>query len=211
MRLSMKATRKILVGSAIALLALAGLAVLLLALGLGLANTPWGRHAIESATARWTGGQVLVVGLAGQFPDDLRAARLEVRDDQGSWASAQEIHVQWSPAQLLHNAIHLDLIQAASVQIARAPLPRASAQERSAGDLVRLDIGRIELARVAIGSPARPPTCRCKAPCASTGRCRAPSTCACCAPTRPAPTQSKGGSTRPRCRPTSSSRSQRMV
>jgi translocation and assembly module TamB len=153
MRTPPKALRAALVGSAVALLALAVAVVLLAALGLQLAGTSWGRLAIESAIERLTGGSVVVVGLAGSFPDELRAARLELRDDQGAWASAEDVHVLWSSVQLLHKTVHLDLVQAARVQVARVPRSRRASHDPDSGGPPRIDVARIDLERVELGAP----------------------------------------------------------
>jgi translocation and assembly module TamB len=151
MRIPLQPRYRIAISSAFALLALAAVATLLAALALFLANTPWGRQAIENATARLSDGAVIVVGLAGNFPEDLRAARVELRDNQGTWLVADDVQVRWSPAQLLHNAVRLDLVQAARVQFARTPVARAARPDRASIGLPRIDVERIGLARVELG------------------------------------------------------------
>jgi autotransporter translocation and assembly factor TamB len=44
-----------------------------------------GRHWIEAATARWSGGKVTIAGLSGRLPVQLDLAHLELRDPQGLW------------------------------------------------------------------------------------------------------------------------------
>jgi translocation and assembly module TamB len=148
-----KAGYRIALSAVTAGLALAVAAVLLPAGSLVLANTSWGRQAIERLTARLSGGEIRITGLAGHVPDDLRADRLELRDGQGLWLAANDVHVQWSPAQLLHEAIHLELVEAASVQFARLPRAHAPPRDGASAGPPRIDIERIALPRVDIGAP----------------------------------------------------------
>jgi len=152
MPFSMKPRRRSASIPAFALLAALILA-LLVVLVLGAANAPWGRRAIEGAVARLTGEQVLIVGLAGNFPDELRAVHLELRDDRGTWLTADDVHVIWSPRQLLHDVIHLDLVEALRVQIARERHAGSPAREGAYAGLPRVAADRIALARVELGAP----------------------------------------------------------
>ena len=153
MRIPMKPGRRIAKVAVMALLAALVSALLLVVLVVGAGNTPWGRRAIEGATARLTGGDVLIVGLAGHFPDDLHAARLDLQDDQGTWLTAEDVHVVWSPAQLLRNVIHLDLVEASGVKIARARHRRSPAGEVASEEMPRIAADRIALPHVEIGAP----------------------------------------------------------
>ena len=47
------------------------------------ANTDPGRRFIEQQTASLTGGMVRIQGLAGRFPDALRAEQIQVSDAKG--------------------------------------------------------------------------------------------------------------------------------
>ena len=66
----------------IVLLALPVLAVIVILIG---ANTGPGRRLIETETASLTGGVVRIEGLAGRFPDALRAEQIQVSDANGAW------------------------------------------------------------------------------------------------------------------------------
>jgi len=49
--------------------------VALIALIFVLANMDWGRRVLERTTAQLSGGQVVLTGVSGHFPDDLRIDR----------------------------------------------------------------------------------------------------------------------------------------
>src|ERR1019366_6416715 len=114
----MRRRHRLLIAAAALLL---GLPLLLCAVLLLLANTDRGRRMIESTTERLTGGTVLLQGLAGRFPDQLRLARLQLRDPQGVWLQADDVQLDWTPLPLLHRHVRAALLQAARVAIERAP------------------------------------------------------------------------------------------
>jgi translocation and assembly module TamB len=89
---------RMLIGAAAVLLSLP---ILLCAALLVLANTDRGRRLIEHYTEQLTDGQVLLQGLAGRFPDRLRLARLELRDPQGLWLTAEQVQLNWWPLPLI--------------------------------------------------------------------------------------------------------------
>src|ERR1043166_7356367 len=61
------------------------------ALVVALGNTDPGRRALERALERASGGQIALEGLAGRFPDQLRVARIEMRDREGTWGVASDL------------------------------------------------------------------------------------------------------------------------
>src|ERR1700733_5042343 len=109
---------RMLIGAAAVLLSLP---ILLCAALLVLANTDRGRRAIEHYTEQLSGGQVLLQGLAGRFPDQLRLARLELRDPQGLWLTAEQVQLNWWPLPLIRRHVRADLLQVARIAIDRAP------------------------------------------------------------------------------------------
>src|ERR1700691_3322800 len=103
-------TRKyrMLIGAAAVLLSLP---ILLCAALLVLANTDRGRRSIEHYTEQLTEGGVLLQGLAGRFPDRLRLARLELRDPQGLWLTAEQVQLNWSPVPPIPRPRRADRLQ----------------------------------------------------------------------------------------------------
>jgi translocation and assembly module TamB len=117
-------------------------------------NTDPGRRLVERLTVRLSGGHVIVSGLAGDFPSDLRAGRVELWDAQGPWLMATDITLRSSPGQLLRRHAQVALLSAGYVGLARAPA--ASAPARGQTDrrpfLRRLDVDSLQIARFEIGA-----------------------------------------------------------
>jgi translocation and assembly module TamB len=143
---------RMLIGAAAVLLSLP---ILLCAALLVLANTDRGRRAIEHYTDQLTGGQVLLQGLAGRFPDRLRLARLELRDPQGLWLTAEHVQLNWSPLPLIRRHGRADLLQVARLAIDRAPAypPRNPPSPSSGLWLHRLRVDRLDVQRLELGAP----------------------------------------------------------
>jgi translocation and assembly module TamB len=138
--------------------AVLALPIVLCAALLLLGNTDRGRRLIEHSTERLSGGAVLLQGLAGRFPDRLRLARLELRDPQGAWLTAEELQLNWSPLPLLRRHAQVALLLASSVAVARAPAyPQRSPPSKPGGlwlralRVERLDVQRLELGASLVG------------------------------------------------------------
>ena len=102
------------------------LPVVLITLVVAVASTDWGRRALELATARLSGGQVVLTGMSGRFPDDLRIAHIEVRDGETLWLSADDVALQWSPSGLARKLLQVQLLHAGGgVVAASRTSPRA--------------------------------------------------------------------------------------
>ncbi|HEX2788956.1 MAG TPA: translocation/assembly module TamB domain-containing protein [Steroidobacteraceae bacterium] len=119
------------------------------------ANTDRGRRLIESSTARLTHGGVVLQGLAGRFPDQLRLARLQLSDPQGQWLEADELQLNWWPLPLIRRHARVDLLQAARVHIERAPdYPARNPPSPSSGLwLRRLRVDKLDIQRLELGAP----------------------------------------------------------
>jgi len=130
---------------------LAGIPALLL-IGVYLtANTATGRGWIEQLTARLTHGDVLLIGLGGQFPQRLELRRLEVRDPQGLWLAIDQIELQWSPLRLLSNRVQAAVLSAAEVRMERAPAYPRDPNPKPRRHWPRVELDRLDLARVELG------------------------------------------------------------
>lgn len=132
-----------------------GLVLLLLALALVAANTPSGRAFIESRVEGLTGGEVRVSGLAGRFPDALRAGRIELHDGTGLWLAIDELRLDWKPSRLLVGSAGIDRLEAARIAMNRLPASTpAEPGEGSGFSLpVRVDLGSLRVARIDLGAP----------------------------------------------------------
>ncbi len=151
----MRRARKIGVWLVALLLGVPALLAAVLLIGL---NIGPGRVAAEQLIGRLTGGQVVIEGLHGRFPDRLRLAHLEVRDAQGAWLVADGVVLDWSPLALARQRAKVDLLQAARVQVPRlpvvAPAPAGPAADSKPFTLpVQVVARRIRVDRLEVGAP----------------------------------------------------------
>jgi translocation and assembly module TamB len=126
------------------------------------ANTGPGEHLIETETASLTGGQVILTGLSGRFPDALRLAHLELRDAKGPWLTLDNLVLNWSPAALVRGDAHITLLQAARIAVPRLPTPAAKPHQQTTQTgfnlPVKIDLDALHVARLDLGAPiARKP------------------------------------------------------
>jgi translocation and assembly module TamB len=134
---------------------LLGLPVLLCAALMVIGNTDAGRRLIERTTERLTGGEVLLQGLAGRFPDQLSLSHLRLKDPQGPWLTVDDLRLDWSPLPLLRRHARIALLQAARVAVQRAPAypPRLPPRPSSELWLHRLRVDRLDVQRLELGAP----------------------------------------------------------
>jgi len=139
------------------LAALAGLPALGLAVLLAFANSQAGRDWIARTAAEATAGEVKLAGLAGRFPDNLRLARLELRDKDGPWLAIDHLDLDWSPSGLLGGEVAVNRLEAGRIALDRLPPSPASAEPSGEFSLplaVRLDslrVARLDLAEAVVG------------------------------------------------------------
>jgi translocation and assembly module TamB len=115
-----------------------------------LGNTDSGRRALERALARASGGQIVLEGLAGHFPDRLRVARIELRDREGTWAVASDLRLAWSPRRLLRLEARVARVELAHLALHRFPVageePAAPRRGSSTRLPLRIDIDALRIA-----------------------------------------------------------------
>ena len=130
--------------------AVVGVPLLLVAVILVGGNTGPGRHLIERLTPTLTGGEIRIAGLAGRFPDRLRAAHFELRDKDGAYLTIDGLTFDWSPLQLLHATLLIDRLDATEADFARMPV--ASGSSSSSGLPVRIALQQMQIDRLRIGA-----------------------------------------------------------
>jgi len=130
---------------------------LVIALVVAIANTDAGRRSLERVVARASGGQVLLQGLTGRFPDRLRVGHVELRDSDGTWGVADDLVLDWSPSRLLRLHAHVAQLELARLTLYRLP---AANEERTAPKRkgttrlpVRLDLDALDIAALELGPP----------------------------------------------------------
>ena len=149
----MRRSMKILLWLLGVLLALPVLAVAVVFIAL---NTDPGRRFAERGIAGVTGGQVVVQGLGGRFPDALRLGHLEVHDAQGAWLLADGVVLDWTPRRLLQRVAAVDQLTAARLQLPRLPVLEPSTQPASTEPFklpVRVVVEHLRLDRAELGEP----------------------------------------------------------
>jgi translocation and assembly module TamB len=127
-----------------------GVPLLLVAALLVGGNTDPGRHLIERLTPSLTGGEIRLVGLAGRFPDRLRATRLELADAKGAYLTIDGLTFDWSPTRLLHGVLDIDRLDARAADFARMPV--SSGGKSSTGLPVRVALQEMRIERLQIGA-----------------------------------------------------------
>ena len=124
----------------------------------GFLNTDMGRRAAEGAVEKFSGGMVALSGLSGRFPDALRVARLDVRDAQGVWLTAQDVALDWAPTRLLAHEARIARLAAAKLAVARLPVspPATGSSAPSGAGLtlpVRVVLEAVSVAQLDLGAP----------------------------------------------------------
>ena len=141
-----------------ALAAIVVLPLLAATLFAAIANTDLGRRAIERLVAQASGGQVVLEGLAGRFPDRLRAGRIEMRDRDGTWGVATDLALDWSPSRLLRGEAHVANIEFGRLALDRLPVAddQPNAMPRRGGPArlpVRVGIDALRIATLDLAPP----------------------------------------------------------
>src|ERR1700722_225027 len=135
-----------------------GVPVLLVVLVLFAANTGPGRATIESLVPKLTGDTVRLAGLAGRFPDAVRASLIELRDASGDYATIENATFDWSPLQLLHWQIVINRLAADRIGVLRMPASSSSSSGSTGLPapvvLRELTVGRIDIGAAVAGTAA---------------------------------------------------------
>ena len=115
------------------------------------ANMDWGRRLLERGTTQALGGQLVVSGLSGHFPDDVRLAHMEVRDGDGPWLIAEDLALTWTPSRLARKDVKIERLSAGKVELLRLP-PRSDKESEPFELHGRIDVDRLDVARLEIGA-----------------------------------------------------------
>ncbi len=89
-------------------------------------NTGAGRALVERMTPRLTGGTVRIEGLAGRFPNALRAQRILLVDGGGTWLEVDGAALDWAPTAVVQRRVVIDSLTADKLTMTRPPQPSAS-------------------------------------------------------------------------------------
>jgi translocation and assembly module TamB len=117
-------------------------------------NTGAGARMLERVVASATSGQVVIQGLSGRFPDALRVAHLDIRDQAGSWLTIDDAALDWSPLRLLRGEARIDRLAASRVAVARLPQSLGGTGSSGASSLpVTVSLGALHVARLELAAP----------------------------------------------------------
>jgi translocation and assembly module TamB len=124
-------------------------------------NTGAGRQFAANEIGKLTGGEVKITRLAGHFPKDIRAKRIEVADAKGGWLTLNDVALRWSPLPLLHRELMVEDLKAASIDVARLPVSaKPKPKKKPSKPPIRsavirhIEIGRLNLAKPVAGQAA---------------------------------------------------------
>ena len=136
-----------------ALIALPAMLVLIIFVG---ANTPPGQTLIARLAPRLTGGLITIEGLSGRFPDRLNAARLSLHDDKGTWATVDNLNLDWFPIRLASGDIAVHRLAATKIAVLRSPESSGGSSSglRFAIDIDALHVSRLDIAPAVAGAAA---------------------------------------------------------
>ena len=135
------------------------LPVALVALILIVANIGPGRRLIEHEAASLTGGQVVLTGLSGRFPDALRLAHAELRDTQGAWLSIDDVALDWSPLALIGKTASVQNLTVRHIAVPRLAVADSNAKPAppsKGGGFnlpVTVTVDHLQVDRLDIGAP----------------------------------------------------------
>ncbi len=135
--------------------ALVGLPLLVAMLVLVAANTQAGREWVERMVPMLTAGETALAGFSGRFPDQLRLARLELRDAGGLWLAADDLALDWSPLRLWSGMAEIDRLQARRIVLERLPAHSAG-EEKSKAPFslpIAIVLHRLRVAQMDVAAP----------------------------------------------------------
>lgn len=118
-----------------------------------------GQRLIEAEAPKLTGGMVVIQGLSGRIPDQLRVAHLEVRDAKGAWVSLDNVALDWSPLKLLGRQAVITNLSADSIDVPRLAESSASttsSDSSSSGSFdlpVQVRLDRLHVGKLSLGAP----------------------------------------------------------
>ncbi|MFZ5718364.1 MAG: translocation/assembly module TamB domain-containing protein [Pseudomonadota bacterium] len=90
-------------------------------------------------------GRLRVEGLSGDIWRDLRIKRVTIRDEQGVWLEARDVHLVWRYWELFRRRFDADLIEAREIRVLRRPSLGPKGQDRGLPVSFYIDEARARL------------------------------------------------------------------
>ena len=120
-----------------------GLGLAAIALGLGLVNiAPLRERLLDAALAAARDGETRIeIGrLGGVWPGRLRLGDIRVSDAEGVWATLESLELDWRPLALWRGEVHVTRLELAGLDVVRGPLAAESGSESADFVLPRLPV-----------------------------------------------------------------------
>lgn len=155
------ATRRIAGAAAAFVFALIGIALGMIALGIGLLNVAPLRqallaHVLETVNRGET--KVEIGDINGNWPTELHLEGLTIADAEGTWLTLKEARLDWRPLALWRGEVHVTRLGVTGLDMPRLPAGGGAVEEETSGPLipslpVDVAIDSFETRDIAIGEP----------------------------------------------------------
>jgi translocation and assembly module TamB len=103
-------------------------------------NTGAGQRAIVAFANKQGGGSFQIQGLSGTVPTDLHLAEVELRDKNGTWATASGLALRLELMPLLDGKLVVQQVHADSIALLRQPLPTPEAKPQPSSGPISAEI-----------------------------------------------------------------------
>ncbi len=100
-------------------------------------------------------GRLQVEGLSGDIWRDMSIRRLTIRDEEGVWLEADNVHMTWRYIDLLQRRFHADRIDAEQIRVIKRPTLTAKGKDTGLPVSFRIDDARARLILLPAFSYAR--------------------------------------------------------
>jgi translocation and assembly module TamB len=119
---------------------------------------PWIVDHLGDDQRVWRLGHIKIDGVSGSWVGDLRAAHVEIADEEGVWLEAENLALDWRPFGIVLGDVRLDNAHADTIRILRQPHLLEKRPSSGADFNVRigaLRVDTIELSEAVYGQAAR--------------------------------------------------------
>lgn len=129
-------------------LGLVALAAVLAVFAFALLRTGPGQALLSAAIAELSDHRVVVHGLSGALPNDLRADSVEVADAHGVWLRAENVALNWRALAALNNRLVIGSASSTRVVVLRLP----QSEKKSSGTTPEISVRSLTLPHIEIAA-----------------------------------------------------------
>jgi translocation and assembly module TamB len=118
-------------------------------------NTETGRDFAATQINKHTGGNIVISGLGGHFPADLKLAAVTMADANGIWLTGSNLELRWQPKALLQHTIHITALTADSLNVTRAPISTTTSKKSSSSPSIpniHLQLDQLAIKSLGLGA-----------------------------------------------------------